>query len=104
MADSWGVRNTFLVLLALEDGDKHGYEIASYTKTKTNGFFNISFGNLYPILHRLEKQGLIKGSWKDVGEKSKKVYSLTTKGHIELKEERSQYKVFVGAFSKLLEA
>ncbi len=92
------------MLLSLRDGTKHGYEIATYVKEKGKGFFSISFGSLYPVLHKLEKDGLIKGAWKDVGNaKTKKVYSLTAKGRKGLELEVSQYKEFVSVMVGLME-
>jgi PadR family transcriptional regulator, regulatory protein PadR len=102
-------RGTFLALLALDDGPKHGYDIARYLEEKTNGFFSLSFGALYPILHRLERDGLISGDWEEVGaahrgteKKKKKVYALTAKGRKELKEERAHHEALSEAFARLL--
>jgi DNA-binding PadR family transcriptional regulator len=103
MTESWKARGTFLVLLALQEGPKHGYEIASHLKERSAGFFSLSFGALYPILHKLEKEGLIAGEWEDVGaSKKKKVYTLTARGRKELSSERQRYQETVSAFSKLL--
>ena len=103
MSETWTSRGTFLVLLALQQGPKHGYEISTYLKGRTAGFFSISFGALYPILHRLEKDGLVKGAWEDVGSaKRKKVYALTAKGRRALDGERDRYEATADAFAKLL--
>jgi PadR family transcriptional regulator len=73
--------NVLLVLSTLHDGPKHGYQIALDVETDSNGLFRFRHGTLYPILHRLEADGHIEGSWsrKDGGRK-KKVYSLTPGG------------------------
>jgi DNA-binding PadR family transcriptional regulator len=103
MTESWKSRGVLLTLLSLKDKPKHGYEIAAHLKEKTAGFFTISFGALYPILHKLEKDGLIAGAWEDAGvSKRKKVYSLTPAGERALEEERGRYEAFAGAFAKLL--
>jgi DNA-binding PadR family transcriptional regulator len=96
-------RGTFLVLLALDSGPKHGYEIARWLEEKTNGFFSLSFGALYPILHRLEKDGAIAGDWEDVGAaKRKRVYGLTAAGRKLLREERAHHEAMIGAYTRLL--
>src|SRR4051812_13870552 len=96
-------RGTFLVLLALDAAPKHGYEIARWVEEKTGGFFSISFGALYPILHKLEKQELIRGDWEEVGAaKRKKVYALTAAGKRQLRDERAHHEALVGAFARLL--
>ncbi|MBN2360572.1 MAG: helix-turn-helix transcriptional regulator [Deltaproteobacteria bacterium] len=102
MGEQWRSRGAFMVLLALQDGAKHGYEIASHLRQRSDGFFTISFGALYPILHQLERDGLIGGDWQPVGAKPKKVYRLTRAGKKMLAAERARFDEFVGAFGKLL--
>ncbi|MCB0366135.1 MAG: helix-turn-helix transcriptional regulator [Bdellovibrionaceae bacterium] len=85
-------RGTFLVLMALLDGAKHGYEISKYIEERSRGFFRMPFGTLYPILHRLEKEGNVKVKIDDFsGAKSKKVYTLTSSGKKLAKEEVSEF-------------
>ena len=103
MADPQSPRGAFLVLLALRDGPKHGYEIAAHLKERSGGVFGLSFGALYPILHRLEKDGLVSGIWQELGPaKRKKVYALTRQGEAALGAEKARYLAFAGALSKLL--
>jgi PadR family transcriptional regulator PadR len=99
-------RASFLVLLALRRGAKHGYEIASWIEESSQGFFTLSFGALYPVLHRLEKQGLLAAEWQAVAEagvKRKKVYALTAAGRKALDAERAHYEAWTGAFARLME-
>ena len=103
MPESQPPRGAFLVLLALRGGPKHGYEIAAHLRERSGGIFTLSFGALYPILHRLERDGLTSGSWQDVGPtKRKKVYALTRQGEAALGAEKARYLAFAGALSKLL--
>jgi PadR family transcriptional regulator, regulatory protein PadR len=98
-------RGTFLVLLALRSGPKHGYEIASHLAERSRGFFTLSFGALYPILHRLEKGGLVSARWEAVGAKGakqRKVYALTAKGRKALVAERASFEAVAGAFARLI--
>jgi len=97
-------RSYFLALLALKTGPKHGYEIAAHIKAKSRGFFTVSFGNLYPILHKLEKNGLVEAVWEDKGEqKNKKIYTLTAQGLAELEIETQQFSAMIDAFAGLME-
>jgi PadR family transcriptional regulator PadR len=103
MPDAGKPRGSFLTLLALNDGPKHGYEISTFVKRRSAGFFTLSFGALYPILHQLEKDGLVRGDWEDVGPaKARKVYRLTAKGKKALAQERETYQASAAAFSRLL--
>jgi PadR family transcriptional regulator, regulatory protein PadR len=67
------------------EGEVYGYEIARILKE--NGFSDISEGTLYPLYTRLQKNGLIENVMKksDLGP-ARKYYSLTDKGHQELKD------------------
>jgi len=96
-------RGAFLVLLALHDGPKHGYEVAAFIKERSEGHFSLSFGALYPVLHKLEAEKLIAGNWREAGEaKKKKVYTLTGAGKKALSGERDRYEASTLAFAKLL--
>lgn len=73
--------NEILILATLYKEKKHGYQIALEIEEKSDGMFKFNHGTLYPILHKLEKEKLIKGTWK--GEESKrqrKYYAITAKG------------------------
>lgn len=72
--------NELLILSALRDGPKHGYQIALDVEEESNGLFRFRHGTLYPILHRLEDEGWIRGSWSRDGGRRKKVYALTGSG------------------------
>ena len=73
--------NEALILSILNEGRKHGYEIALQLEQKSQGFFTFNHGTLYPILHKVEKEGFIKGHWKQEGSKrQRKYYTLTAKG------------------------
>lgn len=71
--------NELLVLATLEDGPKHGYQIALDVEEESDGAFELQHGTLYPILHRLEDDGLIEGQWAEEGRR-RKVYGLTNRG------------------------
>ena len=84
--------NQLLVLATLRPGAKHGYQIALDVETESNGLFRFRHGTLYPILHRLEEEGLIKGSWSKEGGRRRKAYRLTStgEGHLTGETDRVQ--------------
>jgi PadR family transcriptional regulator PadR len=91
--------NEILILATLFAEKKHGYQIALDIEEKSNGMFKFNHGTLYPILHKLEKQGLIKGTWK--GEESKrkrKYYTITSKGRKYAQEQLASWKGFFKEF------
>ena len=72
--------NELLILGTLRDGPKHGYQIAVDVEEESNGLFRFRHGTLYPILHRLDEEGWIQGSWSRDGGRRRKVYALTRTG------------------------
>jgi DNA-binding PadR family transcriptional regulator len=49
----------FQVLIALADGDKHGYAIIKEVARRTEGHIALSAGTLYTIIRRFEQEGVI---------------------------------------------
>lgn len=87
--------NESLILGVLSAGKKHGYQIALEVEEQSEGFFKFNHGTLYPILHKLEKDGLIKGVWKQEGPKRKrKYYTMTAKGKKSLNRQREAWRIF----------
>ena len=72
--------NEALILAVLSRGERHGYQIAIEIEQESGGRFSFNHGTLYPILHKLEKDGLIKGTWKKEGGQRKRKYYTLTKG------------------------
>lgn len=72
----------FLVLDALREAPRHGYEIMATIETRSHGSYRPSPGVVYPTLQLLEELGHVRVSVKD----DKKVYALTAAGTKELDE------------------
>ena len=91
--------NETLILAILADEKKHGYQLALEIEQKSDGVFKFNHGTLYPILHKLEKEKLIKGTWKQEGPKrQRKYYSLTAAGKKYLAAQISQWHEFYAQF------
>lgn len=91
------------MLMALVDGPKHGYEVAKFIEIKSNGFFRMPFGTLYPVLHRLEKENLIQGELSSGdSEREKKTYKLTAAGRKQAQAEASEFQLFAKAINRLV--
>ena len=52
-----------LILDVLARGDSYGYQIAQTVLSQSDGYFQLKEGSLYPALHRLERQKLLRGYW-----------------------------------------
>lgn len=96
--------NEALILAILSGGGKHGYQLALEIEELSGGFFTFNHGTLYPILHKLEKEGFIKGSWKQEGPKRKrKIYALTGKGGRYASWQRDAWRRFFDRFFEIME-
>jgi PadR family transcriptional regulator PadR len=91
-----------LILSILLDGETYGYRIIKQMKNLSHGKLEWSFGMLYPVLHRLEKDGLVVSAWKksDKG-RLRKYYRLTEAGRLELEREKIQWLTVNGVFARL---
>ena len=70
-----------LILATLADGPRHGYQLALEIEDRSGGAFRFNHGTLYPILHKLESNDFIKGSWAEPeGKRKRRQYELTDGG------------------------
>lgn len=85
---------TPLVLAILSEGESYGYAIIKRVDELSGGELNWTDGMLYPVLHRLERNGLIEAHWgrSDTGRR-RKYYRLTRMGSAELTDQRRQWQV-----------
>ncbi len=95
--------NVLLVLSTLRHGARHGYQIALDVETESNGLFRFRHGTLYPILHRLEEDGLIHGRWsrREKGRRRKE-YTLTSKGEAYLRGEADRVETVVDRLLRMV--
>ena len=91
-----------LVLSILSDRESYGYEIIRRVKQLSDGEIAWTEGMLYPVLHRLERDGLIKGRWvvADTGRK-RKYYRVSAAGKKQLKAEQVQWETVDGMLRNL---
>jgi PadR family transcriptional regulator PadR len=80
------------ILTFLKKGDNYGYEIIREVKELSGGIMKWSDGMLYPVLHRLEKDGLVNSRWQFSDEgRYRKYYSITESGKRALETEKKQW-------------
>jgi len=92
-----------LILGLLVQQPMYGYQLSKELQRRSQGFFEFKEGTLYPALHRLEREGLVRGEWQAVDEgRSRKVYHLTEQGRAELARTRQEWTVFAGQLLALL--
>ena len=91
-----------LVLSLLEDQPRHGYDVSKLIQMRSGGTLRFHVTSLYPLLHRLEKQGWIEGRWVEKPEqRRRRYYSLTAKGRQVLRSKQKGWRDFVAAISRI---
>jgi PadR family transcriptional regulator PadR len=94
-----------MVLSILAGGESYGYEILQRVKLLSRGQIEWSDGMLYPVLHRLEKDGLIKARWQTAESgRRRKYYRLSPKGKRQLEADRQNWLEVHAVFSRMWEA
>jgi PadR family transcriptional regulator PadR len=97
-----GASSMPIILSILSKNESYGYEIIQSVKEISNGRIEYGDGTLYPVLHKLEKKGLIESYWK-VGETSRKrkYYKISKTGKKELSQEKENWAEMNKIISKL---
>jgi PadR family transcriptional regulator PadR len=91
-----------MILSLLARGESYGYKILQAVMERSGGTLDWSEALLYPVLHKLEKDGLVRSRWKTSEEnRMRKYYSLTEAGLGALEEEKERWLSIHGTFLRL---
>jgi PadR family transcriptional regulator PadR len=91
-----------LVLSAFAHGEMYGYQVVKEIERRSDGFFQFKEGTLYPILHRLERQGLLHARWETVPSgMERRYYSLTAAGRTALSDRLNEWVGFTNAVGRV---
>jgi PadR family transcriptional regulator PadR len=91
---------TPLILAILKQQDSYGYEIINLIKETSDNELVWTEGMLYPVLHRLEKNGLVESYWrKSEAGRRRKYYRLKKAGEVELENHRKQWELVYSVLS-----
>jgi DNA-binding PadR family transcriptional regulator len=92
-----------LLLAALRAGSLHGYAIIERIRTTSDNRFDYPEGTVYPALHRLEDEGLLRSKWSDVDGRRRRVYQLTARGHKSLQGRQTDWEHFTASVHAVLD-
>jgi len=93
--------STPLVLAILSKEDNYGYSIIKKVKEVSNNKIIWTEGMLYPVLHKLEKEGFIESYWKKANTgRRRKYYRIKEEGKKELEKLKQQWKIVHSTLSK----
>jgi PadR family transcriptional regulator PadR len=94
-----------LVLKALLLEPLHGVGISRRITQITQGAFQVSFGSLFPSLHRMEERGWVEAEWRSSeNNRRAKYYRLTSSGRAQLKVEERDWKQVVKIMTAAVES
>ncbi len=91
-----------LVLATLRGRPAHGYAVIEELRQRSTGEFALAEGTVYPVLHRLEAEGLLASTWSTVGGRRRRVYRLTRRGESVLGEREAEWRRFSAAVEAVL--
>jgi DNA-binding PadR family transcriptional regulator len=92
-----------IILKLLSDNKRlYGYEMTQNVKELTEGKIELTFGALYPILHKLEKEGVVHTESEVVNNRNRIYYSLTDTGKSTAKEKIEELEEFLNTLKTIL--
>jgi PadR family transcriptional regulator PadR len=98
-----GTLQTIVLKVLKDHGKTYGYEITQRVKELSSGSIVLTEGALYPTLHKLEAEGLLRTEKVTIGNRIRKYYMLTPNGKSEAKERVSQFIEFIKTMSTVLQ-
>ncbi len=97
-----GTLKTIVLNLLAEKGRMYGYEITQEVKEQTQGTITLTFGALYPVLHKLEQEGMLLTESVEVDGRLRKYYSLTNQGTATADVKTQELGRFLDALQQLI--
>jgi PadR family transcriptional regulator, regulatory protein PadR len=98
-----GTLQTILLKVLKDHGKMYGYEITLRVKELSGERLLLTEGALYPALHKLEADGLLKTETVMMGKRVRKYYSLTTDGRSIAKERVAEFIDFIKTMGNVLQ-
>lgn len=93
-----------LILSLLAREPMYGYQISQELDRRSGGYFAMKEGLLYPTLHRMQQEQLVKSEWRQIGEaRRRKYYAITGKGRRVLTEQSVEWRTFIETLLHMLD-
>jgi len=98
-----GSLKTIVLKLLKENGRMYGYEITRKVEELTEGGFKLTYGALYPVLHKLENEGILITESENFNNRIRIYYSLTPKGDSVVAEKLKELGEFIESLQRIAE-
>lgn len=94
---------SLIILSLLSRRAMYGYQIVETVREESDGVLEWKAGSLYPSLHKLEKDGLIRGEWEGKpASRQRKYYHITKTGRATLGEKKESWSQLAKALTKIM--
>lgn len=98
-----GAASIPLILAVLKRGDSYGYEIVQEVKELTSEKINWKEASIYPVLKKMESNGMIKSYWKvEKNQRPRKYYTILSDGKKQLEKNVDEWQMIHSVLEKLL--
>lgn len=98
-----GTLQTIVLKVLKDHGKMYGYEITQRVAELSDGHILLTEGALYPALHKLEADGLLKTEVVNIGKRIRKYYTLTSPGKVQAKERVAEFLDFIQTMGSVLQ-
>lgn len=98
-----GSLKTIILKLLEENGRMYGYEITRRVEELTEGKIKLTYGALYPVLHKLEAEGILITESENFNNRIRIYYLLTPKGHSVVTEKIKELNEFIVSLQGIIE-
>lgn len=98
-----GSLKTIVLKLLKEEGPMHGYAITRKVEELTSGKIKLTYGALYPILHKLENEKILTTTSENFNNRIRIYYSLTPKGQSAVIQKIKELNEFIEALQSIVE-
>ncbi len=98
-----GNTDSLLLFLVQDLGRTYGYQLIKEIESRSEGFFRFKEGTVYPMLRKLENEGLLHGEWQEMqGGQVRRYYRITGKGQEVLESRLTVWESFTSAMNLIL--
>jgi len=97
-----GCLEPIILRLLKDNGRMYGYSITQKVKEITKGELQITEGALYPMLHRLEAEGIVETTVENIGNRMRKYYTLTKAGTKQTNVAMEELKTFMDSLNLII--
>jgi PadR family transcriptional regulator, regulatory protein PadR len=97
-----GSLKTIVLKLLKENGRMYGYEITRKVEELTDGRINLTYGALYPVLHKLESEGVLVTESENFNNRIRIYYLLTPHGNSVVTEKIKELNEFIESLQKII--